>query len=265
MHPALLAALLLATPTSAAAQVSVEAAPLRVELQAQPGASTTQAVTLSNRGAQPLRVKVSVADWYLSREGAPQFQEPQDGRAYSASGWIRSAPPEFILDAGRQGTVRFTLTVPQGVDAAGYRTGLVFDFSPLDPSTATAARQVLFKSRIATLIYVHVGQPATAVELTDLQVRKAAEEMQVVASLKNTSRRSIRTKGTLVVYDGAGKTVRQVPVPDVPVLPESERDVAITTLDATGPLPPGEYRVEVKIDVGLPAVIVGETTLKVAG
>jgi hypothetical protein len=53
-------------------------------------------------------------------------------------------------------------------------------------------------------------------------------------------------------------------VPDVPVLPESEREVAITALDPDKPAPPaGEYRVEVKIDVGMPAVIVGETTLKV--
>jgi len=55
-----------------------------------------------------------------------------------------------------------------------------------------------------------------------------------------------------------------VAVPDVPVLPESERDVAITVSDAASPpLANGEYRIELRIDVGLPEVIVGETTLKV--
>jgi hypothetical protein len=49
----------------------------------------------------------------------------------------------------------------------------------------------------------------------------------------------------------------------VPVLPESEREVAIVAFEAEKPLPPGEYRVEVRFDVGMPAVIVGETTLKV--
>jgi hypothetical protein len=55
-------------------------------------------------------------------------------------------------------------------------------------------------------------------------------------------------------------------VPDVPVLPESEREVAIDTVDPDEPrpLPPGEYRVEVRIDAGMPAVLVGETTLKVS-
>ena len=35
------------------------------------------------------------------------------------------------------------------------------------------------------------------------------------------------------------------------------------TSESTTRLPPGQYRVELKIDVGQPAVIVGETTLKV--
>ena len=84
--------------------------------------------------------------------------------------------------------------------------------------------------------------------------------------MKNTSRRSVRTKGTVVVYDKSGQSVREVPVPDVPVLPESERDVVVLALsgrDVAKTLAPGEYRVELRIDVGQPAVIVGETTLKV--
>jgi hypothetical protein len=56
-----------------------------------------------------------------------------------------------------------------------------------------------------------------------------------------------------------------MPVPDVPRLPESEREVAIIAIDSDKnlTLPPGEPRVEVKLDVGLPAHIVSETALKV--
>lgn len=252
----------------AAAQVSIEASPLRVEVQAVPGGTNTQSVTLTNVGGQPVRVRASLADWYLSREGTPQFEEPGPARPFTASGWVRFAPPEFIIRGGEQGTVRFTVTVPQGAEAAGYRTGLLFDFSPDEPDGVVRAKQVTVRSRIATLIYVHVAQAGTAghppasVELTDLQVR-TKEQTEVVATLKNVSRRSVRTKGTLVLYDKSGAVVLQVPVPDVPVLPESERDVAVSTGESPKPLPPGDYRVELKIDVGQPAVIVGETTLKV--
>lgn len=255
-------------PRPAAAQVSIEASPLRIEVQAIPGGSSTQSVTLTNVGTQPVRVRTSLADWHLSREGAPQFEEPGPARPFAASGWVRFAPPEFIIGGGQQGTVRFTVTVPQGAEAAGYRTGLLFDFSPNEPDGAVRAKQVTVRSRIATLIYVHVahagpaGHPPASVELTDLQVR-TKEQTEVVATLKNVSRRSVRTKGTLVLYDKSGAVVLQVPVPDVPVLPESERDVAVSTGESPKPLPPGDYRVELKIDVGQPAVIVGETTLKV--
>jgi P pilus assembly chaperone PapD len=254
-------------PRPAAAQVSIEASPLRIEVQAIPGGSSTQSVTLMNVGTQPVRVRTSLADWHLSREGAPQFEEPGPARPFAASGWVRFAPPEFIIGGGQQGTVRFTVTVPLGAEAAGYRTGLLFDFSPNETDGAVRAKQVTVRSRIATLVYVHVAQagsagPPASVELTDLQVR-TKEQTEVVATLKNVSRRSVRTKGTLVLYDKSGAVVLQVPVPDVPVLPESERDVAVSTGESPKPLPPGDYRVELKIDVGQPAVIVGETTLKV--
>jgi hypothetical protein len=127
------------------------------------------------------------------------------------------------------------------------------------------AREVQVRSRIATLIYANVGEPPAAVELTDLQPRVTpGQPAQIVAVLKNTSRRTVRTRGTLTLFDKAGAAVSQTVVPDVPVLPESEREVATPAInpDKSG-LPPGEYRVEVKIDVGMAAVIVGETTFKV--
>jgi hypothetical protein len=102
-------------------------------------------------------------------------------------------------------------------------------------------------------------------ELTDLTVRTLGKQTQVVATVKNSSRRYVRTRGNLILFDASGRHVRELPVPDVPLLPESEREVAITVIDPDKPsaIGPGEYRVEVRVDVGLPAVLVGETTLKV--
>lgn len=268
------------SPGIAAAQVSIEASPLRIEIQAWPGASATHSVTLTNVGNHRVRVRASLSDWYLSKDGAPQFEEPEPGRVFAAASWVRFAPPEFVIDGAGQGTVRFTVTVPEGIEPGGYRTGLLFDFSPEEKDPATRAKQVTVRSRIATLVYVHVAEraagprpgpgahPPAAVELTDLRVRSTTEEMQLVATLKNTSRRSVRTKGAMTLYDRSGLAVREVAVPDVPVLPQSERDVAVPIAAVLPPgpgssaLPSGEYRVELKIDVGQSAVIVGETTLK---
>ena len=257
--------LLLAGALTAGAQTSVEVSPLRLDLKMAAGQATTQAVTLTNMGKEAVRIRATLADWHLTRDGTPQFEEPVEGRKFAATGWTRIAPPELVLEPRQEGTVRFSLTVPAGVEAAGYRTGIIFDFTPATMNPLTQGpKSVSVRNRIATLIYAHVGTPPLAIDLTDLRSRVAPEHTVVIATLKNTSPRSIRTKGTLRLLDASGKVVREVPVPDVPVLPESERDVAITVGDnAAAPLGDGEYRVELRIDVGLPEVIVGETTLKV--
>ena len=260
---ALIAVLALGTP--AAAQIPVEVTPLRLELKATPGGSTTQAITVSNTGKEAVRVRATVSDWHLSRDGSPQFVEATDPK-YSASPWTRVAPPEIVVDAGKEAAVRFSLTVPAGATAAGYRTSILFEFSPINASPLPKPREVAFRSRIATLIYANVGEPPTTVDLTDLRTRVQPDQpTQIIAILKNGGPRTVRTRGTLTLYDKTNAVIGQTTVPDVPLLPESEREVAIPAFHPDKPKPPpGEYRVEIKIDVGLPALIVGETTLKVS-
>jgi len=238
---------------------------LRVELTAGPGSTSTQPIAVINAGKEPVRVRAILTDWDLSRDGVPQFESAEQNGRFSATAWMRLAPPEIVIDPGKEAAVRFSLTVPADVQPGGYRTGVLFEFGPATGDPAARARQVQLKNRIGTLIYINIGQPPMAAELTDLRQRTLGAQIQVVATLKNTSRRSVRTKGTLIIYDASGKTLREMPVPDVPLLPESERDVAIVALDPEKnlTLPPGDYRVEVKLDLGLPALVVGETTLKV--
>jgi P pilus assembly chaperone PapD len=255
---------LFAAVTPAAAQISVEVSPLRVELHAGPGSTSTQAVTLTNGSGEAVRIRARVSDWDLSRDGAPQFEGVQENGPFSATSWIRVAPPEHVVAPGQQGTVRFTLAVPAAATPSGYRTGILFEFEPASGDPASHKRDVQFRSRVATLIYVNVGEPPANVELNDLRIRTSAERTLIVATLANTSKRTIRTKGTMTMYGVEGKPAAQIQVPDVPLLPESEREVAIVAFEAARPLPAGEYRVEVRLDVGMPALIVGETTLRVA-
>ena len=256
-------AALLAGIVPVMAQISVEVSPLRVELQAGPGSTSTQAVTLNNSSTEPVRIRARVTDWDLSRDGAPQFEGAKENGPFSATNWVRVTPPEQVIDPGKEGRVRFTLTVPADAAPSGYRTGILFEFAPGSGDPIAHKRAVQFRSRVATLIYVNVGQPPANIELTDLRIRTTPEQTQIVAVLANTSKRYVRTKGTMTMFGADGKPVAQVPVPDVPVLPESEREVAIVAFEAAKPLPAGEYRVEVRFDVGMAAVIVGETTLKV--
>ena len=101
--------------------------------------------------------------------------------------------------------------------------------------------------------------------VVDLLVRKGTDHGDIVAVVKNSGRRTVRTKGTLVLFDESGAVAREATVPDVPLLPESEREVSVTlTGPATTPLPAGLYRAELKLDLGLAAIIVGETQVQIS-
>lgn len=254
-------------PWAAHGQVSVEVSPLRVELTVAPGASHTQAVTLTNQGSAPVRIRARIEDWYLSKDGTPQFVPVQAGAPYSAASWLRLAPPEQIIEPSKTAIIRFTTTVPPDAPAAGYRSAILFEFLPPTGELVGRGRDVVFRSRVATLLYVTVGNPPAAVDLVDLQVRVSkTRSADVVATLRNTSRANVRTKGTLLISTLSGQLVRKLEVPNVPVLPESEREVLIATAGPDDPaLAPGEYRVELRLDVGLPALLVGETTMKIPG
>ena len=109
---------------------------------------------------------------------------------------------------------------------------------------AEKARQIIFRSRIATLIYVHVGQPAPAVELTNLQIRGDGGRGHA------DRRRAEEHQPPFRPHEGHARVLRRhrrspsrsLPVPDVPVLPESEREVAIIATDAKQPLVSGDLQ-----------------------
>jgi P pilus assembly chaperone PapD len=256
----LVSALMLAHP--AAAQVSVEVSPLRVEMQAAPGSSTTQSITLTNYGKETLRIRATLTDWDLSRDGTPQFEGATPGR-YSATSWVRVAPPEQLVEPGASAIVRYTAAIPEDAEPAGYRTGILFEFDGASQRVAPR-RELAFRSRIATLIYINAGAAPVATEIVDVRVRPADAGLDVVATLKNSGRRTVRTKGTLQILDASGAVARETVVPDVPLLPESERELTVPVSGATeGPLPPGVYRAELKLDLGMAAILVGETQVRI--
>jgi P pilus assembly chaperone PapD len=257
--------LLLASGAAGQDLLSVEVNPLRVELTLKPGATHTQAVTLKNVGPKAVRVRARVDDWHLSRDGTPQFESAAPDAPYSASAWLRLNPSEQVIAPGGSGIVRFTTTVPTGVKDAGYRCAVMFEFERPDAGPAVKTREVTFRGRVATLLYATVGSPKPSVELTDLQGRVLPNRApEVVVTLKNTGMVQARTRGTAVVFDASGRTVRQLTVPNAPVLPESERELAIPTAnEGEAPLAPGTYRIEVKLDLGMRELLVGETTLEV--
>ena len=134
-----------------------------------------------------------------------------------------------MIEPGRDAIVRFSLTVPAEAPPAGYRTGILFEFGPAAANRRRHRREVQVRSRIATLVYANVGEPPAAVELVDLRSRRTPNQpAQIVAILKNTGRRTVtHARHASRCSTRAARSSARRPIPDVPVLPESEREVAI--------------------------------------
>jgi len=250
-----------------AAAQSVEVSPLRVELAMGKGGAHTQAVTLTNQGREPVRIRARLQDWFMAKDGTPQFDAPVPAaeREFVATSWVRVAPPEQVVQPGQQGIVRFTTAAPAEVADGGYRAAILFEFGAAGADPVAERRSVQFRSRVATLVYMNVGKTTPTIELTDLASRQpAGQPPSIITTLKNSGRANVRTKGTITLRDSAGQLVRTIDVPNVPLLPMAERELAISTAkEGQAPLAIGEYRVEVKIDVGMAELLVGETVVKV--
>ena len=141
-----------------------------------------------------MRVRAVLTDWDLTRDGTPQFEGAEIGGRYSATAWVRVAPPEQVIEPGASAIVRFSASAAGGVEPGGYRTGILFEFEPGHARRAPR-RELAFKSRIATLIYVNSrNHRVAAAELVDVRVRPTAAGVDVVATLKNSGRRTVRTR-----------------------------------------------------------------------
>ena len=240
------------------AEVSIGVSPIRVEHVTKQGERGTDMISVTNDGSAPVRLKVSIEDWHLTREGTPVFMKAEKS-PYSCSEWIRINPVDFRVAPGQTREVRYTVTVPEGVEDGGYRTAIVFETVP-DASPGEKAKRVLMKGRIAAIVYEVVGKPSLQGHADSLKAEVEKEGIDFILSLRNTARVHYRTKGTIAVKDSDGNKAFEVEIPDVPVLQGSEREVKVRY---DKPLSKGRYSALASVDIGMKELIGAETTFVV--
>jgi P pilus assembly chaperone PapD len=240
------------------AEVSISLSPIRVEHSVKQGEKGTDAISVTNDGTAPTRLKVSIADWTLTRDGNPMFMKP-GGNPYSCAEWIRINPVDFRSAPGQTKEVRYTITVPQGIDDGGYRTAIVFENIP-DFDSEEKTKRVFLRGRIIAILYEVVGNPVPQGQANSLKAELKKEGIDFVLNLQNTGKVHYRTKGSITVKDSAGTKAFEVELPDVPVLPESEREIKVTY---DRPIPSGKYSAMAVVDIGKKELIGAETTFSV--
>ena len=254
----ILSTLSLTSTSSFSAEVSISVSPIRVEHLVKQGEKGTDMISVTNDGTAPTRLRVSIEDWALTRDGNPMFMKAENSR-YSCAEWIRINPVDFRLAPGQTREVRYTIAVPQGVEDGGYRAAIIFETVP-DVTPGEKVKRVFLRGRIVTILYELVGKPTPEGHSKGLRVELKKEGVDLIVALQNTGKVHYRTKGSITVKDSDGKKAFEVDMPDVPVLPESEREVKVS-YDKT--IPKGKYTATAVMDIGKKELIGAETTFEI--
>jgi P pilus assembly chaperone PapD len=237
------------------AEVSISVSPIRVEHLVKGGEKGTDMISVTNDGTAPTRLRVSIEDWTLTKDGNPTFLKTGNN-PFSCASWIRINPVDFRISPGQTRDVRYTITVPQGIEDGGYRVAVVFETVP-DVSPGEKIKRVFLRGRIATILYEVVGKPVPEGHASDLKAEPKKEGVDFTLVLQNSGKVHYRTKGSITVKDESGGKVFEIEVPDVPVLQGSERDIKVTY---DKPIPKGKYTAVAVVDIGRKELIGSETT-----
>jgi P pilus assembly chaperone PapD len=232
--------------------------PIRAEHSGKPGESFTDIFQIRNNSPRPIRIKVYAENWTMQPDGVPAFigTEPT---SYSCRDWIKVNPQDFRLMPDEIKTVRYTVTVPSGIPAAGYHASISFETVP-DTIAPRTASGMVFTGKIAAAVYVKVGQVPIEGDVVDIKLARKDNSQALVLVMKNTGKTHFRTKGRIEVFDSGKKKIMDLEVPDEVVLPESEREVACPLSKA---LEPGTYRAVCRLDIGRPEILGLEKALEV--
>jgi P pilus assembly chaperone PapD len=215
-------------------------------------------ILVTNDGTAPTRVKVSIQDWSLTKEGTPVFFKA-GGHPYSCAEWIRINPVDFRLGSGQTKEARYTITVPPGVSDGGYRAAVMFEAVP-EGAPGEKGRRLQVRGRIVAILYEVVGNPIVKGHVTRLRVEPRKGGLDFFVSVQNVGSVHYRTRGTLTVKDSGGQKLFELEIPDAPVLPSSEREFKISY---EKPVPKGKYSVLAILDIGTKELIGTETVFSI--
>lgn len=227
LTPALLAAVAFGAPLHQALTVS----PPLQELSADPGATVSGAVTITNQGARRMRMTVHARDFAVGDEEGRVEITDRPGDAYGLAVWMRiEGDQSFDLEAGQSRSVRFRVEVPRDAPPGGRYGAVVFAQAP-DPDP----QAVQIAPALGALVALRVR--GTVVERLSAGAADAApavswgEPAVLRFRLRNEGNVHVRTRGSVRITNALGIRVAELPLPETNVFPETVRRVDVPWAD----------------------------------
>ncbi len=243
--------LVLAASYPATADLSLDVAPAKLELQVTPGTTQTIPITVRNTGAQSLHIQTSLVDFTVAPGGDYIFAKP-GSMHYSMAGWATVNPREFDVAPNSFQLVRMTISVPRGI--SGEYSGIAF-FQTRPPRHSGGG--IIFSERVASKIYLYTAAGVRFDGVVDgFASKQTAIGERFLIGFKNTGNAHIYLNGTIQIRRGSD-TVQRVTLPQQVLVERGGRRV----IEAySQKLPPGKYTALALIDFGGPNLAGAQTS-----
>jgi hypothetical protein len=238
----------------APADLSLDVAPAKLEVQAVPGTTQTVPITVRNSGDTPMHIQASVVDFTLSPGGDYIFTKAGSGR-YSAAGWAQLNPREFDVPANSFQLVRMTINVPSGITGE-YSSIAFFQTRPLRHTGGG----ITFSERVASKIYLYSGNSVRIDGAIDgIAVKQTDSGERLLVDFRNMGNAHVYLNGDIQIRKGT-ETVQQIPLQKQILVERGGRRV----IEAfSQKLPAGNYTALALIDFGGPNLAGGQTSFVV--
>ncbi len=244
-----------ATAYPATADLSLDVAPAKIEMQVTPGTTQTIPITVRNSGSSPMHIQSSMVDFAVSPGGDYVFTKPGSDR-YSLAAWANVNPREFDVPPNSFQLVRMTINVPSGIK--GEYSGIAFfQTRPLRHEGGG----ISFSERVASKVYLYSGNTIRIDGLIDdIAVKQVSIGERFLIGFKNTGSAHVYLNGRIEIRKGSD-VVDRVPLQAQELVERGGR--RIVEAYSTDKLPAGSYTALALIDFGGPNLAGGQTTFTV--
>jgi hypothetical protein len=202
--------ILLLAPVFLSASLSIS--PSIYELKIPRGKSYTDAIRVINVGKAQIYVTAYLSDFLLDSEGKIEFFDAGT-LEYSSAGHMRLNPTSFSLEPQEEKWVRFTLTIPPGLE--GEYQAIIFFHTQGHRIPSPQGKQVVVAARIGVTVYAAVKPDInTSSEILNLFLRKdlTGPTFHYALIYHNSGNIHVRPTGKLKILDQKKKTVVSTPL-----------------------------------------------------
>jgi hypothetical protein len=244
----------LVTGSPARAQVLAMASPNQAVLTVKPGEPILRDVTVSNLGAEPVKVRVRLSDWTLSERGEIGLA-PLGSTAGTLEGVLYFSPSELLIAPGGMGRIHVIANL--GDSGRATRWGMLL--SEVRPAVAGRSVESSMGTELGTTLLVsRIAPDQVQAEITGLTASAlGGDSVVITARLRNTGLRHLFTTGEAALADSKGVRLGGGPIPMGLVLPGATRYFEWVGTTARAP---GACLATATLDCGALELIVGETS-----